>query len=148
MNTPHTNDAHATCPACGTETTRERARFCRVCGRDLNTHDDYMPTDALRASYRAHHHVMHINRVRTNKLHTFNHHDNQAAHLALAFVAFALVPYLGILFCPCAFIAGCAGVHRARNHGGRNAATFGIIAAFIILAAQVFLWWLLYQIGK
>ncbi|MCP9494671.1 MAG: hypothetical protein MSG64_09475 [Pyrinomonadaceae bacterium MAG19_C2-C3] len=153
-SSPHTDDAHAICPACGTKATRSLARFCRVCGRKLDVHEDYTPTDALRASYRAHHPVRKANTdaklrhhiTRTNRPHTFSHHDNQAAHLALAFVAFALVPYLGILFCPGAFIAGCAGVHRARNHGGRHAAMFGIIAAFIIFAAQIFLWWLLYKI--
>lgn len=152
MNKPDQTPLHATCPACATQATRESARFCRVCGRKLDSmNEGYIPTDALRASYRAHHQIAPNNKVHTNRPHTFNRHDNQAAHLALAFVAFALVPYLGILFCPGAFIAGCAGIRRAHlapRRGGRHAATFGIITALIILAAQIFLWWLLYQIGK
>jgi len=164
MNTPthtplHTHPAQSVlvaCPACGTPATRHAARFCRVCGRKLDAVNDYAPTDALRASYHAHHQVEKVNMEtvvrrtpRQSRAHTFNRHDNQAAHLALAFVAFALVPYLGILFCPGAFIAGCAGVRRARlapHHGGRVAAVFGIVAALVIAGAQVFLWWLFYKI--
>src|SRR5215210_6439547 len=38
------------CSACGSESERRFAKFCRVCGKLLR--EDYQPLDNLRASYR------------------------------------------------------------------------------------------------
>ena len=41
------------CPACGAEATRAKARFCSTCGRALE--DSYLPADGLRSSYHLQH---------------------------------------------------------------------------------------------
>jgi len=73
---------------------------------------------------------------------------NGATQLARAFVTYALVPYLGILFCPGAGLIACIGLWRARHRGQRaqsRAATRCILIGLLIFGAQLFLWWLLYN---
>lgn len=77
--------------------------------------------------------------------------SNGAATTALAFAVYALVPYLGILFCPGAVILGGVGFMRVRRSphlGGRRASVISIALGFVILGAQVFLWWILYKIPE
>jgi hypothetical protein len=76
---------------------------------------------------------------------------NGASTTALAFVTYALVPYLGILFCPGALLMGGIGLYnsyRAPQHGGRRASYIGLSLGLLILGAQLFLWWLLYKIPE
>ena len=74
---------------------------------------------------------------------------NGATQLARAFVTYALVPYLGILFCPGAGLLGCLGLWRARRqgqHASARAARRCIILSLFIFSAQMFIWWLLYRV--
>ena len=68
--------------------------------------------------------------------------------LARAFVIYALVPYLGILFCPGAGLLGFVGLWRARRrgqHAQARAATRCILMGLFIFSAQMLLWWVLYR---
>jgi hypothetical protein len=66
---------------------------------------------------------------------------------AQAFVTYSLVPYLGILFCPGALLMGIAGcVISYRDRARRRSSWATLLAGVVILAIQVFLWWLLYKI--
>ena len=76
---------------------------------------------------------------------------NGASTTAMAFVTYALVPYLGILFCPGAVLMGGLGLfnsYRAPERGGRRASAFGIALGLLILCAQLLLWWILYKIPQ
>ena len=77
--------------------------------------------------------------------------SNGASTTALAFVTYALVPYLGILFCPGAFLMGSVGLYnsyRAPERGGRRASYLGLSLGLLIFCAQLFLWWILYKIPE
>lgn len=154
------------CPACGAIAQRDTARFCATCGRQLNN-EDYRPADAVRASYHLHRRspknrptsnarisVRNELRAPRTTRHNSSFSDfittrNSAAATALAFVTFALVPYLGILFCPGAIAMGVAGLwsfHRAPERGGRGASVFSIAAGMVVCGGHVFLWWILHFI--
>ena len=152
--------AYATpvCPACGAATRRVEARFCATCGRRLD--DGYLPADSIRASYHLQHDQSQAPVVKAeanprlsqsapNML--FTKHRNSAAAIALAFATYALVPYLGILFCPGAIVIGGVGLLHARRasyKGGARAAFFSIVIGLLILCIQIFLWWLLYKVPQ
>src|ERR671917_362144 len=56
--------------------------------------------------------------------------SNAAAGVALAFVTYSLVPYLGILFCPGALVMGGVRLLRAQRAphvGGRRAAATSVV---------------------
>ncbi|HEX5707033.1 MAG TPA: zinc ribbon domain-containing protein [Pyrinomonadaceae bacterium] len=164
------------CPACGAVVRREDAQFCATCGRALTGADgSYLPSDSLRASY----HLQGrrgaatlASRLRTSEqarraertMTTDGGHTHGAAHVdlfarnrngasttALAFVAYSLVPYLGILFCPGALLLGGIGLlraHRSPHLGGRRASVMSIVYGVIITGAQIFLWWILYKVPE
>lgn len=144
-----------TCPACGAPARRGQAHFCATCGRSL-TDGAYLPADALRASYHlqhrqaALHQRMNIkNRIRSFSAHLPTPNRNQASQTALAFVTYALVPYLGILFCPGAVLMGGIGLVRSLrvpDVGGRRASYAGLFFGVMILCLQIFLWWILYKV--
>jgi hypothetical protein len=146
------------CPACGAEARRVEARFCSACGRPLD--ENYLPADALRASYNLQHRrVVSQSGVGTNGKPLKNSmssivpvpNRNGASTTALAFVTYALVPYLGILFCPGAFLMGGVGLYksyRAPERGGRRASYLGLMCALLIFCAQLFLWWILYKVPQ
>lgn len=158
------------CPACGTMVRRLDARHCSTCGRAFAIAVDYLPADALRASYHTQQHCPPQSiKIKADKADSAgsNHlrsktfvsameaqpaqYSNNASQLALAFATYALVPYLGILFCPGAIITGCIGfarVHQMPYIGGRRASLQGIIAGILILCAQLFLWWILYKVPE
>jgi hypothetical protein len=76
---------------------------------------------------------------------------NGASTTAMAFVTYALVPYLGILFCPGAVFMGGLGLYssyRAPERGGRRASAYGIALGLLIFCAQLILWWILYKIPQ
>jgi hypothetical protein len=69
----------------------------------------------------------------------------------MAFATFALVPYLGILFCPGALLMGGVGLLRARRDprlGGARASLMGIVLGVVIFCAQLLLWWILYKVPE
>ncbi len=77
--------------------------------------------------------------------------SNTASATALALVTYALVPYLGILFCPGAVLMGGVGLlrsQRAPHLGGRRSSLLSIVFGVVILCAQIFLWWILYKVPE
>ena len=148
------------CPACSTQARRVNARFCSTCGRALRE-QDYLPTDTLRSSYHQQHrhppmmpgHEPHraciSPRTAFKARANWPAPQNNATQLARAFVTYALVPYLGILFCPGAIICGVFGLllaHRTPQRGSTRTAARAILLGFIIFGAQAFLWWILYLV--
>jgi hypothetical protein len=148
------------CPACSTEARRANARFCSTCGRALRE-QEYLPTDTLRSSYHQQHrhppmmpgHEPHRTCIspRTALVARANWpaQQNNPTLWARAFVTYALVPYLGILFCPGAIICGVFGLLLARrtsHRGNTRTAARAILLGFIIFGAQAFFWWILYLV--
>lgn len=81
----------------------------------------------------------------------YNPNTNSASTTALAFVTYALVPYLGILFCPGALVMGGVGLYnsyRLPDHGGRRTSFLSVIFGLLIFCGQLFLWWILYKIPE
>lgn len=77
--------------------------------------------------------------------------QNNAAALARAFATYALVPYLGILFCPGAVVMGTIGLaksYRVAQEGDRVGSYIGIVAGLLILGVQLLLWWVLYKVPE
>ena len=155
---PDSQKLQRACPACGIAARRVEARFCSACGRSLD--ESYLPADALRASYNLQHRRM-VSRSggRTNSKPLKNsmssivtvQNKNGASTTALAFVTYSLVPYLGILFCPGAFLMGGVGLYksyRAPERGGRRASYLSLTFGLLIFCAQLFLWWILYKIPQ
>jgi hypothetical protein len=154
------------CAACGAAPRRAGARFCAACGHNLG--EDYFPTESLRASYSfergASREAPRVSgappprrrpRVRTAARPRVefmsSNKENGAAATGLAFVTYALVPYLGILFCPGALLMGGLGLWRAgRAPGaeGRRAAALSIALGLVILCVQLVLWWVLYKVPE
>ena len=145
-----------TCPACGQGVRRASARFCATCGRALE--GGYFPADKLRASYHGRYQALAYEsladheRGASRMLKNFPvENRNGASTTALAFVTYALVPYLGILFCPGALLMGSIGLARSirsPHAGGRRASYMGIILGLVLLCLQLFLWWLLYKVPQ
>jgi hypothetical protein len=72
---------------------------------------------------------------------------------AFAFVTYALVPYLGILFCPGALLFGGVGLWRAwraprGGHAAVRASALSIALGLVVLCAQLLLWWILYKVPE
>jgi len=77
--------------------------------------------------------------------------ENGAAATAMAFVVYALVPYLGILFCPGALLFGGVGLVRAWREprsGHARAAVLSLALGLLVLCAQLLLWWVLYKVPE
>ena len=138
------------CTACGAEARRGGAKFCLTCGKLLE--EDYQPLDALRASYRLQGKTFLVENAKREEItNLFEKNENSAAYTAWACVVYSMVPYLGILFVPFAFAVGGFGflaAHRKPHLGGRRLALASIGLSFVILAFQIFLWWLLYIIPE
>ena len=150
------------CPACSARARRAAARFCATCGRALRE-SDYLPTDTLRASY--HHQYNHPPLMPGHAPHRtcvlrpaprppvkrWRKPQDGTTRLARAFITYALVPYLGILFCPGAVLLGGVGLLRAccTPRGGHIGRPARCVALGIgIFGAQLFLWWVLLQIPQ
>ncbi|MBV8856021.1 MAG: hypothetical protein JOZ02_03580 [Acidobacteria bacterium] len=158
------------CDACGARARREAARFCATCGHALG--GGYFPTDSLRASYRfesapvSHSleasrgpFVKHARRgayarrppARAGREFMPRRSESGPAALAMAFVTYALVPYLGILFCPGALLFGGVGLvraWRAPRPGHARAAALSLVLGLVVLCAQLLLWWILYKVPE
>lgn len=77
--------------------------------------------------------------------------QNNTVTIARAFATYALVPYLGILFCPGALVMGSVAVvnsYRLREPAGRSASYSTMAVATIELVAQLTLWWILYKVPE
>ncbi len=136
------------CSACGADIKREFAKFCRVCGKHLL--EEYQPLDTLRASYRLQGKNFQFEKAE-EITDLFAENKNSASATASAFVVYSLVPYLGILFCPGAFVMGGVGAfvsYRKPYLGGGRTSVCSIVLSIVIFAVQIFLWWLLYIIPE
>jgi hypothetical protein len=144
--------AVVSCPACGAAARRTGAHFCATCGRGLREHS-YSPADALLASYHQQHSRPAMlfepqadsarGQGKLERAKLFDSEGNTAAAIALVLVFSALVPYIGILFCPLAIAAGGFGLFEAwvvRHSGGARLAACCIVFGFVIAGAQVLLW--------
>jgi len=69
---------------------------------------------------------------------------------ARAFATYSLVPYLGIVFCPGAVLLGTVGVVRSyrSNQESRGVCYASTIVGVVVLAVQLLLWWILYQVPR
>ena len=154
------------CSACGAQARRADAKFCLVCGKLLR--EDYQPLDRLRASYSLNRQDDAFIFLQSRKTpnaaaqqenencdeNLFDENKNSASETAKAFVVYSLVPYLGILFCPGAMLLGGIGIFTAYRKpflGGARTSVLSVAFGFLILAVQIFLWWLLYiipELGK
>ena len=141
------------CSACGTQATREYAKFCRVCGKYLL--EDYQPLDHLRASYRLQGQSFLVENANKKEItNLFESDENSISQTAWACVVYSFVPYLGILFVPLAFFVGGFGYfvsYRQPQLGGRKLALACVGLSYVILVVQIYLWWLLYiipELGK
>ena len=69
---------------------------------------------------------------------------------ARAFATYSLVPYLGIIFCPGAVLLGTVGVLRSyrSNQESRGVCYASTITGVVVLAVQLLLWWILYQVPR
>ena len=148
------------CHACGARARRVDARFCSACGHSLD--ESYLPAGALRASYNPPRrrpsaasqsgNLASAKPLKTSMSSIYPaRNSNGASTTALAFVTYALVPYLGILFCPGALLMGGVGLYnsyRAPERGGRRASYIGLSLGLLIFCAQLFLWWILYKIPE
>ncbi|MEO8041153.1 MAG: hypothetical protein ABI646_00965 [Acidobacteriota bacterium] len=76
--------------------------------------------------------------------------QNPTADTARACIVYSLVPYLGIVFIPIALGVSGFGYVRARQKHKHEPHRFVFCAglSLVVLAVQVFLWWLLYFIPK
>lgn len=159
----HSADACAPviCPACGACARRTEARYCATCGRSLGERG-YLPADTLRASYhqqRRHPslvspHTPHRSCILRRRLPTglgWYPRPQHATARAYALLNLALVPYLGLLFCPGVIVLGSIGLWRARHapprHNSVRTARRCVMLGLIICGAQIFLWWLLYNVS-
>jgi uncharacterized membrane protein len=66
------------------------------------------------------------------------------AGTARAFATYSLVPYLGIVFCPGAVVLGTVGI--VSGDSSRKVCYASMIVGAVVLAVQLFLWWVLYQV--
>lgn len=77
---------------------------------------------------------------------------NGLSGTARAFATYSLVPYLGIVFCPGAVLLGTVGVVRSyrsqqmSSESGRGVCYASTIVGLLLLAVQLLLWWVLYQV--
>jgi hypothetical protein len=138
------------CTACGAEELRVFAKYCTVCGKRMG--EDYEPLDTIRASYNLRAGSV-IQAVLVEKQHKnlFEQNKNTLSQMAWACVVYSMVPYLGILFIPFAFVIsgfGYAIALRRPHLGGRRLAVVCIVLSFTILSVQMVLWWLLYIIPE
>ncbi len=157
-------EATLACSACAMRARRADARFCATCGHSLSE-SYYAPADALLASYYQQRTPPARLRERALRRHpraasgqateqrtsTESVERNLSSVVAFIFVFFALVPYVGIAFCPVVVIAGGFGAVRAwRDGGAPGVARVGsdgalavccIICGFLAAGAQVLLWW-------
>jgi hypothetical protein len=132
------------CPACGAELGGEMAAVCTVCGK--LPREGYFPLDNLRASYRGNLQAVAAAR---EPLVLFEENKNKVSETAWAFAVYSAVPYLGIVFCPGAIVAGIFGILVAKRDpkiGGEKVSKISIAVGIFVMLFQIFLWWLLYVI--
>ena len=141
---------YQTCSACGAEARRIGAKFCPVCGKLVR--EGYQPLDTIRASYGLQgRHLEFEKPMLRESENLFEENKNTVSQTAWACVVYSMVPYLGILFIPFAFLVGGFGYivsYKRPQLGGRRLAAACIGLSVLVLAVQIVLWWLLYIIPE
>jgi hypothetical protein len=148
IRNPQSQITNRSCAACGAKAKREAAKYCLVCGKFLN--EGFQPLDTLRASYRLQGKSFEFEETE-QVAHLFEQNKNHVSQTAWACLVYSMVPYLGILFIPFTFLIGGFGYVKAVRQpqiGGRKLALISIFISFIVLAVQIFLWWLLFIIPE
>ena len=150
IQNPKSTIQNGLCSACGAEARRGNAKFCLVCGKLLR--EGYQPLDTLRASYRMQGKTIEFERAEIEgEKDLFEQNKNTVSQTAWACLVYSFVPYLGILFVPFTFLIGGFGYLTALRQpqlGGRRLALISISISFVVLAVQIFLWWLLYIVPE
>jgi len=150
IRNPKSEIRNRVCSACGTDARRGNAKFCLVCGKLLR--EDYQPLDRLRASYGLQGKAIEFERAEIEEeKDLFEQNKNTVSQTAWACLVYSFVPYLGILFIPFTFLIGGFGYLTALREpelGGRRLALISISISVVVLAVQLFLWWLLYIIPE
>src|SRR5215203_1337465 len=150
IRNPKSEIRNRVCSACGTDARRGNAKFCLVCGKLLR--EDYQPLDRLRASYGLQGKAIEFEWAEIEEeKDLFEQNKNTVSQTAWACLVYSFVPYLGILFIPFTFLIGGFGYLTALREpelGGRRLALISISISVVVLAVQLFLWWLLYIIPE
>jgi hypothetical protein len=150
LSYPQTTIRKRICSACGAEARRINAKYCLVCAKLLK--EDYQPLDTYRSSHRLQGKSFLVENAESKEItDLFAREENTVSQTAWACFVYSMVPYLGILFIPLTFIIGSFGVavsYQKPHLGGRKLALTSMGMSFIVLAIQVFLWWLLYIIPE
>jgi hypothetical protein len=150
IQNPKSEIQNGLCAACGAAARRGSAKFCLVCGKLLR--EGYQPLDTLRASYRMQGKTIEFQTKEIEEIKDlFEQNKNTVSQTAWACLVYSFVPYLGILFIPFTVFIGSFGFFTALRNphlGGRKLALISISLSFIVLAMQIFLWWLLYIIPE
>lgn len=119
-----------------------------MCGKIL--FEDYEPLDNLRSSYNLQGKSFEFKLAEQKpEPNLFELNKNPVSQTAWACLVYSMVPYLGILFIPFTFLIGGFGYAAALRQpaiGGRRLALISVSLSFVVLLAQIFLWWLLYFI--
>ena len=139
------------CAGCGSRGQRAGARYCAVCGKRLS--EGYQPLDAIRSSYRLQRRALAVpgRSAGESPASLFAAERSGLSDTARACVVYALVPYLGILFVPLGVLIGSvamAAAWRGSRPRAWRAELLCIGLCLIVMAVQLFLWWLLYIIPE
>jgi uncharacterized membrane protein len=114
--------------------------------------EGYHPLDTIRSSYHLQSRKFQFDVMEKSQPgNLFEENKNAVSQTAWACVVYSMVPYLGILFIPFAFIISGAGLvvsQRRPQLGGRKLALACIGVSILILGIQLLLWWLLYVIPE
>ena len=133
------------CPGCGSQIADVAAGVCAICGKQLS--EGFQPLDAIRSSYGLQRKKLEFQAPAA----LFETRRPLASTFAWACTVYSMVPYLGILFVPFAFLFGGAnyiGLGRSSQPGDRRNAAGMLILTGVLLAIQLFLWALLYIIPR
>lgn len=141
-----TESRHGVCPACGSVLASDKPDICGVCGKLLS--EGFQPLDAIRSSYRLQRRRLDIS---TTSFELFDDDTPLTSNMAWACTVYSMVPYLGILFLPLAFVMGglrYAAGRRQNDAAETRTALICLVVSLGLLAVQMILWWLLYLIPE
>ena len=148
----HADESSATalpsCPACGAQARRASARYCGCCGRHLRERD-YCPADSLRASYRWPAVVPPRAQRADARVAPRWQRRNEWTARGYVFLAYALLPVVGVAFCACAVVCCAAGLREAKRAGRATVAVEarrGVAYAVLLAGAHALLWLFVFTI--
>ncbi len=113
--------------------------------------EGYQPLDSIRSSYGMQRKPLVASDPPPPTFNLFRVERNAISDTAWACVVYSMVPYIGIVFIPLAFLTGGIGYLAAQRRpqiGGGRLAVASVGLSFAVLVVQIFLWWLLYIIPE